>query len=265
MNYIFIGPYGGVDMKFSKCGIATSRKIALTTVLVLIIAGGIYLALGQNPSGVAPNSTQATSTSTSTVAASSSGVPAQSNGLIGLFGDFSQMVLVTGYSDFAEGEVQQAATAHFSYAVLGQEVVNSTNYYKVELKNLDGNTSEIAWFNPQGSVDRVDIAGQKNYTGLEASYYAQVFISSFSVIPSISYNTTLLSGLQKTAEGVQGIGPTQMDVITYGLAAPSSTYSNYTLKIATVPGTSHKLAVYLFRELTSNSNDFIEVTSVTRA
>jgi hypothetical protein len=220
---------------------ATARKIALTIAIVLIIAGGIYVALGPNRLGIASNGTQSTSSSSSTPTISSSGEAGQPNGIVGLFESFSRMVVVTSFSDFASGEVQLQGTTHLSYAVLGQEVVNSTNYYKVELTNLDDNTSEIAWFNHQGSVDRVDAIGGPNYTGSLASYYAQIFVPSFSPISSISYNTTLLSHLQKVAESVQRIGPTQLDVITYGLTAPSSTYSNYTIKIATIPGTNVKL------------------------
>ena len=90
-------------------------------------------------------------------------------------------------------------------------------------------------------------------------------MAPFSLIPNLSYNATLLSGLQKTAEVTQNLGHTQMNVITYRLAAPSPAYSNYTLKIATVPGTSTKLAVYWYVEDPSTSNTLFEVTSVTRA
>ena len=175
------------------------------------------------------------------------------------------MTITTSYVDFYDGEVQDQAASHFSYAVLGQALLNSTNHYKVEFTNLDDKTSEIAWFNQQGSVDRVDVLGDKNYTRPTATVYTQTFIASFSLVLSLSYNTTVLAELQRTAEGVQSIGPTQMDVITYDLAAPSSSYSNFTVKIATVPGANVKLAVYSYQQFPSTSNTLFEVTSVTRA
>jgi hypothetical protein len=60
------------------------------------------------------------------------------------------MTITISFVDFADGEVQDQAASHFSYAVLGQGALNSTSHYKVEFANLDANTSEIAWFNQQG-------------------------------------------------------------------------------------------------------------------
>jgi hypothetical protein len=249
-------------MKFSKRGMTTTRKIAIAIPLLLIIALGAYVALGSSRPGVVGNGPQSSSSSSSTGAVSSNGGARQPNSILDLFGNFSQMGVT---SSFADTEAESQGTSHVSYAVLGQTVANSTNYYRVEFKNLDLNTSEIAWFNQQGLVDRVDVLGDKNYSGPTASLYAQAFVAAFSFIPSLSYNTTLLSGLQKTAEGVQNIGSARMDVVTYSLAAPTSTYSNYTVKIATVQGANVKLAVYWYQQFPSTSNNFFEVTSVTRA
>lgn len=80
--------------------------------------------------------------------------------------------------------VESQGASHFSYAVL-VTVVNSTNYYKVELMDLDVNKSEVARFNPLGTVDRVDVFGDKNYTGPSALVRAQAFITSFSFISSL--------------------------------------------------------------------------------
>jgi hypothetical protein len=252
-------------MKFSVRGMATTKKIVLTIALALVIAGGIYVALGSGRPGVVPNGSQSGSSSSSTALASFSGGAGQPKSILDLFGNFSRMVVTIGYLHFADGEVQSQGESHFSYSVLGQAVLNSTNYYKVQFTDLDSKKSGIAWFNQMGLVDRVDILGDKNYTGTSASVYAQAFTAPFSLIPNLSHNATLLSGLQKTAEGTQNVGPTQMNVITYRLAAPSPAYSNYTLKIATVPGTSTKLAVYWYVEDPSTSNALFEVTSVTRA
>jgi hypothetical protein len=95
--------------------------------------------------------------------------------------------------------------------------------------------------------------------------HAQIFTGTFSFLPSVSYNTTLLSGLQRTGESAQGIGPTQMDVTTYNLAAKTAAFSNLTVKIGTVPGTSTKLAVFLYQESPDSSSSLFQVTSVTRA
>jgi len=252
-------------MKFSVRGIATTKKIVLTIALALVIAGGIYVALGSGRPGVVPNESQSSSSSSSTALASFSGGAEQPKSTLDLFGNFSRMVVTIGYVHFADGEVQDKGESHFSYAVLGQGVLNSTNYSKVQFTDLDSKKSGIAWLNPMGLVDRVDILGDKNYTGPSALVYSQAFMAPFSLVPNLTHNATILSGLQKTAEVMQSIGPTKMNVVTYRLAAPSPAYSNYTLKIATVPGTNTKLAVYWYVEDPSTSNTLFEVTSVTRA
>ncbi len=244
-------------MKFSKRGIATTGKITIAVGLVLIIAAGVYAALGPNLLGVAPKGTQTTTPS--------NGGSGQPKSILDLFNTFSRMTFATGFADFEDGEIQNQGSLHISYVVLGRAVVNSTNYYKVQFTNSDARTSAIAWINPRGLVDRVDVLGDKNYSGSAAQVYAQAFLGALSPVPSLGYNITLLSGLQKIAEGSQGIGPTQVDVVTYGLRAPTSTYTNYTVKIATVPGVSFKLAVYVYQEFPSKSNNFFEVTSVTKA
>ena len=252
-------------MKFSKCGIATSRKIALAFALVLIVAGGVYVALGPSLLGIAPNGPQSNSSSSTTGTASSNGEAGQPNSILDLFGNFSRMVVVTSFTQMEGGEPSGMGTSHLSYAVLGQTTVNSTNYYKVTFRDIDANRSVVAWFNQQGLVDRVDVLGDKNYTGPTAAIYTRIFVSAFSAIPTMSYNATLLAGLQRTAESVQSIGPTQMDITTYYLAAKTSTYNNFTIKIATVPGTNVKLAVYYHVQLPDDSDTLFQVTSVTRA
>jgi hypothetical protein len=252
-------------MKFSRRGMTTTKKIAVAIPLVLVIAAGVYVALGPGRLGIPPNASQSSSAQSSTGIASFSGVAGQPKGILSLFGNFSQMAVTTSYVVFADGEVQSSGTSHYSYAVLGRAVVNSTDYHKVEFTNSDARTSEIAWFNPQGLVDRVDVLGDRNYSGPNAQAYAQSFVGVFSFIQSLSYNATLISGLHKTAEGMQSVGPMQMDVITYGLAAPSAAFANVTAKIATVPGTSTKLAVYWYQQDPTTSNTSLEVTSAARA
>jgi hypothetical protein len=245
-------------MILSKHGMTTTRKLSFAVVLLLLIALGVYVALGASRPSVVGNGSQS-STSSST------GTTRQPNSILDLFGNFSRMSVTTSFVAMGGGEQQNSGLSHLSYAVLGQTVVNSTKYTKVEFKDMDANRSVIAWFNQQGLVNRADVLGDRNYTGPNAPVYAQTFTAVFSSLPSMSYNATLLSGLQRTAESVQAIGPTQMDVVTYGLAAPNSAYSNLTVKIATLPGTNVKLAVYSYQETPDLSNVFLQVTSVTRA
>ena len=252
-------------MKLSGRGMTNTKKIAVAIPLILVIAAGIYVALGPGRLGIVSSGSQSTSSSSSTGIASFSGVAGPPRSLLDLFGNFSQMAVTTGYVNFADGEVQSEGTSHYSYAVIGRAVLNSTNYYKVEFTNSEARTSVIAWFNQQGLVDRADVLGDKNYTGPSAQIFAQTFVGLFSFVPSLSYNATLISGLHKTAEGMQSVGPTQMNVITYGLAAPTKAYINFTAKIATVPGTSIKLAVFWYQEDPSTSNSLFEVTSAARA
>jgi len=49
------------------------------------------------------------------------------------------------------------------------------------------------------------------------------------------------------------------------LAAKTAAFSNLTVKIGTVPGTSTKLAVFLYQESPDSSSSLFQVTSVTRA
>ncbi len=175
------------------------------------------------------------------------------------------MALTTSFVAMGDGEQQDSGLTHFSYSVLGQTVLNATDYTKVEFTDMDANKSVIAWFSQQGVVGRVDVLGDKNYTGPNAPLYAQTFTSSFSSITTVSYNATLLSGLQRASESTQSIGPTQMDVATYRLATPNSAFSNFTVEIATVPGANVQLAVYSYQQTPDLSTSAFQVTSVTRA
>jgi hypothetical protein len=251
-------------MKWPRSGMATSRKIALTIGIVLIVALGAYAAIGSGRLSIVPNGSNSTSYGTSTATAPLNGL-GQPNSILDLFGNFSKMVVSKHFVDMADGEINAEGGTHASYAVLGRTVVNSTNYYKVEFTDLDGNRSIIAWFDQKGTINRVDVLGDRNYTGSTALMHAQIFTSTFSFLPSVSYNATLLSGLQRTGESAQGIGPTQMDVTTYNLAAKTAAFSNLTVKIGTVPGTSTKLAVFLYQESPDSSSSLFQVTSLTRA
>jgi hypothetical protein len=251
-------------MKLPRRGMATSRKVALTVGIALLVALGAYIAIGPGRLSIVPNESGSTSYHSSTATAPLNGV-GQPNNILGLFGNFSKMVVSIHFVVMADGEINSEGGTHASYAVLGRTVVNSTNYYKVEFTDLDANKSIIAWFDQQGTINRVDVLGDRNYTGSTASMHAQIFTSTFSFLPSVSYNATLLSGLQRTGESAQGIGPTQMDVTTYNLAAKTAAFSNLTVKIGTVPGTSTKLAVFLYQESPDSSSSLFQVTSVTRA
>ena len=245
----------------SRDGTVSTRNIAIVLAVVSILALGAYVAISSGQFSPPNASSKSSSSTQSTGTVTYPNTQAQLRGLLDLFGNFSQMAITTSYLD----EVNEASgSSSVSYVVLGHTTLNSTHYYRVEFKNDFGNTNEIAWFNPQGGIDRVDVLGQKNYTGSGAAFFAQIFTSSFSLLPEWSNNVTLLSGLQKTGESVENIGHTQMNVSTYELPRTTSTYTNFTAKIATIPGTNARLAVYVFQQSPNGSNVLFQVTSVTR-
>lgn len=80
-------------------------------------------------------------------------------------------------------------------------------------------------------------------------------------------NGSQLLGLQKTGEALQEIGPTQMSVSTYALpTSNTSVYATEIVKIATIPGTSVSLLVYLDQIPNDPEGEgyFFQVTSLSR-
>ena len=245
-----------------RYGTVGTRNIAIVLAVVSILALGTYVAISSGQFSAPNASSKSTSSTQSAGTVTYPTTQVQLRGLIDLFGNFSRMAITTSYLD----EVNEASgSSSVSYVVLGRTTLNSTRYYKVEFKNAFGNTSEIAWFSPQGRIDRVDVLGDKNYTGSAAAFFTRLYTNSFSLVPAWSYNVTLLSGLQKTGESIRSIGPTQMDVARYGLPRVTSAYANFTAEIATIPGTNARLAVYVFQQTLDGSNVLLQVTSVTRA
>src|SRR5712691_5592188 len=215
-------------------GTVRPRNIAIVLAVVAILALGAYVAISSGQFSPPNASSKSTSSTQSTGTVTFPNIQAQLRGLLTLFGNFSQMAITTSYLD----EVNEASgSSSVSYVVLGHTTLNSTNYYRVEFKNSIGNTSEVAWFNPQGGIDRVDVFGDRNYTGSGAAFFTRVYTVPFSLVPAWSYNATLLSGLQKTGESVRSIGPTQMNIVRYEIPRVTSAYANFTAEIATIPGT----------------------------
>lgn len=243
-------------------GTVSTRNTAAALAVAAVLVIGAYVIINSGQFSAPKASSKLTSLTSSTATLPVIISQSQLHGILNLFGNFSRVELSTSYSDEVN---EDAGHAGASYVVLGRTFLNSTNYYRVEFKNLGSNTSEIAWFTPQGGIDRVDVPRNKNYTGPGAAFYAQTFTSFFSLLPALSNNATLLSGLQKTGTSVESIGLTQMSITTYGLRQPTSAYTNFTVKIATVPGTNIKLVIYFFQEYPNRSNYLFQVVSLTRA
>ncbi len=151
-----------------------------------------------------------------------------------------------------------------SYHVLGKASFNSTQHTKVQFSQADVGNEVIAWFNSAGTVDRLDIIGDKNYSGPAAAILAQTYTRSFGMLPDITNNATLLALLSKTTQNTTSIGPTQMDVVTYHLAVPAKPYSSITAEYATIPGTNQTLVVYLHERMTDTSEFEIQVLSLSK-
>ena len=245
-----------------RYGTVGTRNIVIVLAVVSVLALGAYVAISSGQFSPPNASSKSTSSTQSTGTVTYPTTQAQLRGLLDLFGNFSQMAITTSYLDEAN---EASGSSSVSYVVLGRTTLNSTHYYRVEFKNSFGNTSEIVWFNPRGGIDRVDVLGDKNYTGFEAALFTQLYSVAFSLVPAWSYNATLLSGLQKTGESVRSIGPTQMNIARYELPMVTSAYTNFTAEIATIPGTNARLAVYVFQQTLDGSNVLLQVTSVTRA
>ncbi len=241
-------------------GTLSTRNVAIVVPIVALLAAAAYLTISSaqfsspNASSRYTISTSLTSTQIVTV------TNGQIRGLLNLFGNFSHLEISSSFLDEMN---EDAGNASFSYVLLGRRVLNSTNYYRVEFQTPGTNTSEIVWFNPQGGIDRVDIPGEKSYTGPGAAFYTELFTNPFSALAALSNNATLLSGLLAKGISIETIGQTQIDVTTYGLAQPTSTYSNFTIKVATLPGTNVKLVIYLYQENRNGSYDLLRVVGLT--
>src|SRR5712664_32557 len=173
-------------MNPAKKGLATTGKVGIVAVLVLLVLGGAYLALPSLLTGGATNSTSSQSTGSS----SSSGAANLGAALLSLFGAYSQMQMTAASYDNAEA-VPLIEQHSYSYLVLGKGTLNSTQYTKVQFSQQGSSNNVVAWFNPKGGVDRVDVLGVRNYTGGPAYIYASLYVSAFSLIMGLSNNATV--------------------------------------------------------------------------
>lgn len=242
----------------AKGGLSTARKAGVVIVLIVIVLGVAYLAM--------PLVTGGSTSTTSSSARSSSGALAGSGntiGLLSLFGNFSQMKIWTASYDHGEGGGPQEQH-NFSYIVLGKAPLNSTPHTKVRFSEVGTSGDIVAWFNSQGSIDRVDVLGATNYTGSVASLYAQKYLSALLSVTGSSNSSSILPPLKQTSQTTMSIGSTQMSVSAYQLAAPTSPFTNVTVRFATVPGTNAKVLVYLDENTNDNMETVFQVTSLTK-
>ncbi len=194
---------------------------------------------------------------------STTGAGGQNIGLLTLFNCFSQMQMQDTLNTMAQpdGSIQRQTV---SYVVLGKAQFNLTQHTKVEFSQAGVGNSVVAWFNPSGVVDRLDVLGGSNYTGPGAAILAQTYTTAFGLLTTISNNATLLSMLSKSSESTMTIGPTQLDATTYQLPVPTPPYKTITVKYVTIPGTYQRLAVYLDEKTTNGAETTVEVLSITK-
>jgi len=245
-------------MSPARDGISSGGRIGIIVILILLVLGAAYLA----PSMLGAR-TSSTS-SASVVSSSSPGADSQTVGLSSLFGYFSKMQVLNFMSDAQDQNDPILQQTSVSYLVLGMGSLNSTQYTKVQFSEEGSSNTVVAWFNPQGGIDRVDVLGDRNYTGSTAGTHAKTYVSVFSSIPAALNNATLFSLLKKTSESMTSIGPTEMDVTTYELAAPHPPFIGVTAKYATIPGTNQRLVVYLDVKTDNSVENTFQVTSLTK-
>lgn len=163
-------------MDLSKKGISSAAKAAAIIAAVMVVLAVVYFVPSFSTSsvGAAPAS--------SNTRTSSSGPVTQNAGILALFGFFSQIdmqVTVLNYNQ-ANGIIQQQS---LSYLVLGKGTWNSTQYTRVEFSTPGVGNTVVAWFNAQGGIDRVDVLGQRNYTGSGAYFVASTYVNALTLVP----------------------------------------------------------------------------------
>jgi hypothetical protein len=82
------------------------------------------------------------------------------------------------------------------------------------------------------------VLGKANYSGSGSNIYAQKYLSLLSSIAEASNNSSALPPLTEVSSSTMSLGPSQLVVGTYKLAAPSSPTSNLTARFATIRGTN---------------------------
>jgi hypothetical protein len=243
----------------SKSALTQAGKVGIVVAVILLVVGAAYLASPLLTKG----GTSSTSSSTAAGSSTTTAPGSQTAGPLSLFGSFSQVRIWTATYDHGEGNMP-SEQHNMTCVVLGKATLNSTQYVKVEFSQLESSGVVIAWFNPQGGVDRVDVLGVGNHTGSQASFYAEPYLSALTSIMTLTSNSTALPPLKQTSQGTLGIGPTQMSVTTYGLASPLDPFTNVTAKFATIPGTNLKIAVYVDVNTSDKMETTLQVTSLTK-
>lgn len=238
-------------MNPSRRGLGTGAKAGAVVILIVIVLGAVYL----YPSLTKGGGTQSPSGS------SSGAVPI--TGLPSLFADFHRMQMSFNTYDAMNDYTRNQS---LSYTVLGTGKLNSTQYTRVEFSTAGIVNDVVGWFNSTGGIARVDVLGERNYTGNGVGNlpFIQTYVNDFGYLVSLANNATLISLLSKTSEATTSIGPTQMDVTTYLLESRFAPYTKMTLQIATLPGTNAQLAVYVSAKETDQSTILLQVTSLTR-
>jgi len=237
-------------------GLATGTKAGIVIVLALLVLGATYLELPLITGGTSSSS----QTSLSSSASSGRG---GSTSILQLFGAFSQMQVVEATYDNSEGHALDEQHT-VSYQVLGKATLNSVQYTKVKLTQSESTSAVIAWFNPQGGIDRVDVLGVQNYTGSGASLYAQLYTSIVSGTSAISNNATLISLLSRTAQNTTTIGSVQLSTTTYSLPKALAPYDAFTIRLATIPGTNTTFTVYFDIATSDQLETVFQVLTLTK-
>jgi len=260
-------------MNPANAGLSTGGKSAVVLVLIVVVLGATYFT-SPKPGGTTTISTSALQP----VSAPDSGANTQAAVLLPLFGNFSQMQLQESVVDNSQGGVAMPQQVTVSYLVLGKATVTSTTrvsstnrvystqYLKVQFSQAGVASNVIAWVNPSGGIDEVDVLGVRNYTGSGAYTLPAVttYLSAFGLISALAGNATLISMLSQTSENMTAIGPSQLDVFTYHLVVPTHPYKSVTAKFATIPGTSTRFLVYFDEKMTDGSETTLQILSITK-
>lgn len=249
-------------MNPSKRGLSTSAKAGAAVIVIIVVVGVLYFDPGVLKLGSSPT----TNASGPVSALGGNGT----QGLYSMVRAFSQMQLAVDINDPNNG----VSNMTYSYTVLGNMNSGSTQFTRVEFVTVGAGNAVIIWFyaNGNGSVGEVEVPqlgasgnftrGQGPTNGLLNLPYYTTYANLFGVIPSLTDNATLFSTLTKYSEGAANVGPTQADVITYNLASHSATYSEITVKVATVAANNVKLVVYLYTKTHDGATQLIKVTSL---
>ena len=253
-------------MDASRRGLNTVAKVGVIFVAFIVLVAALYVAGPFSKGAASQSSTQTTGSIAGNAPGSVTNLGSnQTFAVVSLFPTFSQMRMTLNFYDPAEGNSQNST---YAYTVLGSATLGGVQYTKVDFRTLgvpDAAGNEvIVWFTSAGAIGRVDVIGERNYTGSGAAVLAQSFTGSFGLLPLITSNSTLLAMLSKTSTSTLSIGPTQANVETYTLASPTPTYTSITVEYATFSGTSAKLAVFLDETTADGATTTIQVTSLTR-